>query len=92
MTEKQECFSWDFPRIGTCGEPCDILRISISRVRAIPDLMLKFDGVRGGWVIGGSFYTPDGNDFEFKEIGFIPESDIDEDRFVNEDVKKEHRK
>jgi hypothetical protein len=80
---KQTMVDWDYPRIGTCGEPCDILRVSLCRVRAVPDLLLKFDGVRNGWVVGGSFRTADGYDFEFKEVAFIPEDDLDEDRFTN---------
>ena len=70
------------PRIGTCGEPVDKIRISIGRVRAIDDLIVGFDGERGGWVIGASFRTKEGDDFEFRELGFIPEDDMDEDRFT----------
>ena len=78
---KQTMFEWDYPEIGTCGQPCDILRVCMSRTRAVPDLLLKFDGERDGWVIGGSFRTADGNDFEFKEVAFIPEDDLDDNRF-----------
>lgn len=80
---KQTMVSWEYPEIGTCGKPCDILRVSLCRVRAVPDLLLKFDGERNGWVLGGSFRTADGDDFEFKEVAFIPEDDLDEDRFTN---------
>ena len=74
-------FDWAFPQIGTCGQPCDTLRVSIDRTRAIPDLLLRFDGERDGWVIGGSFRNADDTDFEFREVGFIPETMLDEDRF-----------
>jgi len=72
---------WQGPRIGTCGEPVDKLRIGLGRVRAIDDLIVGFDGERDGWVIGGSFRTRDGSDFEFHEVEFVPESSIDEERF-----------
>jgi len=52
------------------------------RCRSVPDLLLKFDGIRNGWIIGGSFRTESGEDFEFKEIAFIPEQDLDEDRYL----------
>ena len=80
---KQTMVDWEYPEIGTCGKPCDILRVSLCRVRAVPDLLLKFDGERNGWVVGGSFRTAAGDDFEFKEVAFIPEDDLDEDRFTN---------
>ena len=80
---KQTMVNWEYPDIGTCGKPCDILHVSLFRVRAVPDLLLKFDGERDGWVIGGSFRTTAGDDFEFKEIAFIPANDLDEDRFMN---------
>lgn len=68
-----------YPRIGTCGEPMDCVRITISRVRAIDDLILRFDGTRDGWSICGSFRTSDGMDFELREVAFIPEAALDED-------------
>jgi hypothetical protein len=73
--------SWDYPQIGTCGEGLDVLRISLCRVRAINDLLIQFDGERNGWVIGGSFRTAAGDDFEFKEVAFIHEDELEEDRF-----------
>jgi len=73
---------WQGPRIGTCGEPVDKLRIGLGRVRVIPDLIVGFDGERNGWVIGASFRTEDGGDFDFREVAFVPEDDMDEDRFV----------
>ena len=73
---------WQGPRIGTCGEPVDKLMIGMGRVRAIPDLIVGFDGERDGWTIGASFRTEDGDDFEFREVAFVPENDMDEDRFV----------
>jgi hypothetical protein len=45
--------------------------------------LLKFDGERNGWVVGGSFRNAGGDDFEFREVAFIPEDDLDEDRFAN---------
>jgi len=75
---KETTHDWNYPRIGTCGEPCDILRVSLCRVRAVPDLLLKFDGERNGWVIGGSFRSADGDDFEFREVAFVPEDALDD--------------
>lgn len=68
-----------YPRIGTCGEPVDLIRLTLERPRAIPDLLVGFDGERNGWVIGASFRTPDGDDFTFRELHFIPEDTMDED-------------
>jgi len=65
--------SWNYPEIGTGKGKPDTLRISIIRVRAIPDLIIAFDGDRDGWSISGSF--PNGDDFEIREVGFIPEFD-----------------
>ena len=73
--------NWMYPTIGTCGEPVQNLRISVCRVRAIPDIIVGFDGNRDGWVICGSFRTKEGDDFEYKEVAFIPEDSLDEDRF-----------
>ena len=73
---------WQGPRIGTCGDPVDKIRIGLGRVRVIPDLVVGFDGNRNGWVIGASFRTEDGGAFEFREVAFVPEDDMDEDRFV----------
>lgn len=66
---------WYYPRIGTCDDPIDSLRIEISRVRVIPDLIVMFDGTRNGWVLGASFRVNE-NDFEFKELRFIPENEM----------------
>ena len=66
-------------RIGTCGEPIDKLKIKIGRTRAVPDLIVGFDGVRNGWTIGGSFRTADGQDFEFREVAFVHEDQLDDD-------------
>lgn len=71
---------WSYPKIGTCGEPCDTLRISICRTRAIDDLILSFDGVRNGWVISGSFRK--GEDYEIREVGFISEWDSEEEQGI----------
>lgn len=76
------CVYWDYPGIGTGGQPVDKLRISLSRVRCIPDLLLSYDGNRNGWVISGTFYTKDMDGFQDKEVAFIPDADLDEDRFV----------
>lgn len=81
-TEKQEetIINWQPENIGTCGNPCDILRILCLRVRAVPDLLIKFDGNRDGFVIGGSFYNSETDDFEFREVAFIHEDKLDEER------------
>lgn len=68
-------------RIGTCGQPIDQLAIELGRVRAVPRLIVAFDGTRNGWSIGGSFRNAEGDDFEFRELTFIPEQDFNEDRF-----------
>lgn len=73
---------WQGPRIGTCGQLIDTLRIVFGRVRAIPDIIIGFDGERNGWIIYGSFRTKDEEDFELREVAFIPEDDLDEDRFI----------
>ncbi len=71
--------NWSYPSIGTCGEPIDTLRVSIDRTRYIPDILLRFDGNRDGYVIGGSFWSEETNDFEFREVAFIPESLLDDE-------------
>ena len=70
---------WMYPAIGTCGNPIDKLRIALCRVRAVPDLIIGFDGERNGWTIGGSFRTSAGDDFEFREVAFIPQEKLNED-------------
>jgi len=72
---------WQGIRIGSCGQPIDLFRLGIGRVRAISDILIGFDGERNGWVIFGSFYTPNGDDIEIKEVHFIPETLTDEGRF-----------
>ena len=62
---------WDYPRIGTCGEPIDTLRLIISRTRVIPDLIIGFDGERDGWVIYRDLVSADGLTSERKEVAFI---------------------
>lgn len=79
-TDNSASFNWLYPRIGTCGEPMDNFRLSISRCRAIPDLIIRFDGERDGWSICGSFPTYDGDDFQIQEVAFIPEFEDDEPR------------
>ena len=79
---KETNIAWSYPDIGTCGNECDILRVILLRARAVPDLLLKFDGERNGWVVGGSFRKAVGDDFEFREVAFIPEDDLDEERFL----------
>jgi hypothetical protein len=68
-----ESIDWQYPRIGTCGEPIDTLRISLLRTRAIEDIIIGFDGERNGWVISGSFPNEAGDDFELREVAFVPE-------------------
>lgn len=70
---------WAYPRIGTCGEPSDQIRLSIMRVRAIPDLLISFDGERNGWVISGQFFSDDlTTDDGVRELAFVPEYDESE--------------
>jgi hypothetical protein len=52
--------------------------LTVGRVRAIPDLLIKFDGERNGYVLGGSFATDDGG-FEFREVAFIHEDLLEDD-------------
>ena len=73
---------WQGPRIGTCGDPVDKLRISFCRVRCIPDIIVGFDGERDCWVVYGSFYTPDKGDFMLQEVASVSEDALDEERFV----------
>jgi hypothetical protein len=68
-------------RIGTCGQPIDRLRIDVSRVGFVPELIVGYDGERGGWSIGASFRV--GDDFEFREITFIEAERMDEDALPN---------
>ena len=66
---------WSYPRIGTCGEPMDGIRINLSRTRAVNDLIVRFDGEKDAWILYGSFPTQDGDDFEERPVGIIPEWD-----------------
>jgi hypothetical protein len=73
-------------RIGECGDPVDKLRVEIVCGRTVPDLIVGLDGVRKAWVVGASFrtHTTSGDDnFEFRELALIPESDMDADRFAS---------
>lgn len=75
-TEGDKTVYWQGARIGTCGEPVDTVRLCISRCRAIPDLIIGFDGERDGWVV-----SVDRGD-ELVEAAFIPESGVRQE--VNE--------
>ena len=70
---------WNYPNIGTCGEPIDLIQIVIMRVRAIPDIYIGFDGERNGFTIQGWFKK--GEEDEMKEVAFIPENDLEWERF-----------
>ena len=61
----------EYPAIGTCGEPIDLLCVTIYRCRAITPIYIGFDGVRGGWVLIGLFL--DGPSPEYREVGFVSE-------------------
>lgn len=64
---------WMYPDINHGkDENVDKLTICVFRVRAIPDIVIGFDGKRDGYVIGKYDYTSDTTK-EFKEIAFISE-------------------
>jgi len=82
-SEQVNCYvDVNYPNIGTCGNDMDSVRICMLRTRAIPDLIIQFDGERNGYVISGSFYNKDQTDLEIKEVAFISEDDLNEDRFL----------
>lgn len=82
--EGNKSIFWQGPRIGTCGNPVDRLRVSLGRVMAIDDLIVGYDGDRDGWSVGASFRTLDGDDFECRELYFIPREETEEDRFFSQ--------
>ena len=41
-----------YPKIGTNGDPIDLVCIDFQRVRAIPTLVVGFDGETDKWLIG----------------------------------------
>ncbi len=67
------------PKIGTCGQPMDLLKIIFSRARSIPDISIRFDGVRDGWSIGYTPYCEKEDKPVFKEVAFIHEDTIQVD-------------
>ena len=73
-TEGDKTVYWQGARIGTCGEPVDMVRLCISRCRAIPDLIIGFDGERDGWVLKAD--VMEGDESVRKEVAFIPESKL----------------
>jgi hypothetical protein len=56
----------------------------MGRTTSIPDIIVRYDGGRGGWSVGSSFRTPDGEGFMFREVVFIEDEEMDEDRFCVE--------
>lgn len=62
---------WSYPNIGTCGDEVTKLSLVVWRVRAIPDLVIGFDGTRDGFTIGKWVAGV------FQEIVFIAESQLE---------------
>jgi len=65
----------EYPAIGTCGDPVDLLCITVYRTRAITPIYIGFDGERNGWVLFGLFLCE--GPPEYRELGFISEDNLE---------------
>ena len=78
----EKCFDWERPSHGDA--------VRISHRRGIDNPVIKWDEERYGFSVGGMFRNSDG-DFDFHELAFLSEDDLDEDRFIS-NVTDEARK
>ena len=71
----EKCFDWERPEDGDA--------VRISTWRGIDNPVIKWDEERYGFSIGGSFRNSEG-DFEYHELAFLSDQDLDEARFSND--------
>jgi hypothetical protein len=68
----EKTFLWERPQDGDS--------VCICQYRGIGDPVIKWDENRYGFSVGGTFRNSEG-DFDYHELAFLSEQDLDEDRF-----------